>query len=291
MNKLANILVLLTIFAISATAQENRLSKMDDKPEQKPTSEQQEGTILGAKLNILLKADNTWVVNDEKYITLTADDGEKYVLFANGNWSDIITIKDIDGNSYDAAKIGKYYWTLQNLRTTKYNDGKTITFAPTNHDAWRNSAGAYTNVEDKPENKNKQGLLYSWHAADKPNLCPEGWRVPTEAEWLDLIDNVGGSATAGKELKSENGWKAFEGSDKKTAGEDNYMFNAMPTGYRQLHADKRNFYQVGGEATFWSKTSKTKSQAVSITFTLNENVLRGHWPKEFGRSIRCIKND
>ena len=122
-------------------------------------------------------------------------------------------------------------------------------------------------------------------------MCPKGWSVPTETEWLDLLNYVGGSSAAGKELKSTDGWRAFEGSDKKTAGEDNYMFNAIPTGYRQLHADKRNFYQVGGEATFWSKTSKTKSQAVSITFTLNENVIRGHWPKEFGRSIRCIKND
>ena len=233
MNKLTNILILLTIFAVSVSAQEHELSKMDDKSEQELTSEQQKETIIGAQLDVLLKTDNTWVVNNEKYITLTTENGEKYVLFAdgkwsdimivkdidenphdtaqerelsnindkleqkdtilsvqlnillktdstwvvnnekyiklttengkkyvlfaNGKWSDIITVKDIDENSYDAAKIGKYYWTLQNLQTTKYNNGAAITFAPANNDAWRSSTGAYTNVEDKPENKGKQG--------------------------------------------------------------------------------------------------------------------------------------
>ncbi len=290
MNKLFSILTLAVLFSISATAQVDKLSSMDEKPEQKPSTKQPKDINISTPINILLKADGTWAANNEKYVVVTANDGNKYVLFANGKWSIVATLKDIDGNSYEALKIGKYYWTIQNLRTTKYNDGKAINYAPTDNQAWKSNSGAYTNVEDKAENKDKDGLLYSWHAANNPNLCPKGWRVPTEAEWMDLFNSMGGLGNAGKELKSVNGWIAPDGVSTNVAGEDNYMFNALPTGYRQMHGEKRNFWQVGGEATFWTKTPKTESQAISITINVNNQILNRSWPKEFGRSIRCIKD-
>jgi uncharacterized protein (TIGR02145 family) len=291
MKKLSGILFVLVAFAFSATAQVDQLSTQGDRPEQKPALPKQPQDIkLNSPLKVVLKVDGTWELEKEKFTIVTAPDGKKYVLFANGFWSPMETVKDIDGNSYDALKLGKYFWTIQNLRTTKYNDGKPITLAPTDNEVWKGAAGAYTNVEDKAENKNTQGLLYSWAAANNANLCPKGWRVPTEAEWLDLLNHVGGLATAGAKLKSTDGWKAPEGVTKSVQGNDEFMFNAFPTGYRQMHADKRSFWQIGGEATFWTKTSKTDKQAISVIFNAHDAVLNRPFPKEFGRSIRCVKD-
>ncbi len=291
MKKVSLSLIAVLVLAFTTQGQVEQLSTQGNRPEQKPALPQQPKDIkLNAPQKVVLKADGMWEIEKEKYTMVNEPDGKKYVLFANGYWSPMETVKDIDGNSYDAVKLGKHFWTIQNLRTTKYNDGKPITLAPTDNEAWKGSAGAYTNLEDKAENKNKHGLLYSWAAANNAALCPKGWRVPSEAEWLNLLNHVGGLATAGSKLKSTEGWTAPEGVTKNVNGNDEFMFNATPTGYRQMHADKRNFWQIGGEATFWTNTSKTDKQAISIVFNVHENVLNRPFPKEFGRSVRCIKD-
>jgi len=97
------------------------------------------------------------------------------------------SLKDIDGNSYKTVTIGSQVWMAENLKTTKYNDGTSIPMIPENN-AWTGLTSPafswYNN--DSTENKKTYGALYNWYTVNTNKLCPTGWHVPADAEWMTL---------------------------------------------------------------------------------------------------------
>lgn len=99
-------------------------------------------------------------------------------------------VKDYDGNSYDAVKIGKQVWMKSNLRTTHYADGTPIAqgIAELDH------TPGYCEVPGS--DVSTTGLFYNWYAAVRDTtvagkvqgVCPKGWHLPNDEEWKTLID-------------------------------------------------------------------------------------------------------
>lgn len=109
------------------------------------------------------------------------------VCIAQNN-TDKITIEDADGNVYQTVKIGDQVWTVENLMTTKYNDGTPIPNVADNRE-WANlKNGAYCYYDNYATKKEECGLLYNWHAVNTGKLAPEGWHVPTDEDWTDLVN-------------------------------------------------------------------------------------------------------
>ena len=122
--------------------------------------------------------------------------------------------KDIEGNLYHTINIGTQVWMVENLKTTKYNDGTDIT-PVTDGTAWialtTPSYCWYNN--DAATNKTTYGALYNWYAIDaasngNKNICPVGWHVPNTAEWVTLRNymtdngyNYDGTTTGNKFAK------------------------------------------------------------------------------------------
>ncbi len=172
-------------------------------------------------------------------------------------------IGDIDGNGYHIVKIGNQVWTVENLRTTRYNDGTAIPYV-TDNSAWANlsTPGYCYYGNDSAANAVKYGALYNWHAVNTGKLAPEGWHVPTDAEWDTLQNyliangyNWDGTTTGNKIAKSmaaKTDWNSSStagapGNDVQSNNSSG--FSALPGGYR---------YNNGGGRPLSTKVNKTK---------------------------------
>lgn len=183
------------------------------------------------------------------------------------------TVSDIEGNVYRTVVIGSQEWTVDNFRTTKFNDGDTIPLVADSV-AWAalETPGYcyYNNSTDSVEN-NKWGALYNWYAVHSGKLAPEGWHVPTYAEWDTLQNylmtngyNYDGSIAAAEyedlvaiALSSPTDWEAIPviGAPGRNPGMNNGSgFSGLPGGHR---LEDGSFDGRGLNAHWWSASEAT----------------------------------
>ncbi|NQU84799.1 MAG: fibrobacter succinogenes major paralogous domain-containing protein [Mariniphaga sp.] len=134
-----------------------------------------------------------------------------------------IFIDPRDNNKYSIVKIGEQIWMGENIRYNVDSDCR-----------------AYNNNEYLV---NSFGRLYSWASAQ--NACPEGWHLPSDAEWTKLSDFLGGYLVAGGKLKTISGWYS------NGNGTDDYGFSLLPGGF----SFATHFNSFGQMANLWSSTT------------------------------------
>ena len=222
------------------------------------------------------------------------------------------TVTDVDGNAYNTKLIGSQCWTTTNLKVTKYNDGSVI--GDSTNSTWGTAIiGARTENKENsalPSSPSVSGYvgtlgyLYNWYAAtDSRKLCPDGWHVPTDAEWTIMIQALvpsqvvdgtifgAQSLTAGTVMKSDVtnltagtglGW------NPSSPGTNTSGFSGLPGGYRQSGGSCNG---IRNDAFFWSATETIINTAwYRYLFNSNGNVSRNHITKSVGASVRCLKN-
>jgi uncharacterized protein (TIGR02145 family)/uncharacterized repeat protein (TIGR02543 family) len=196
-------------------------------------------------------------------------------------------IRDIDGNRYTEVKIGNQVWMVENLRTTRYNDGTKIDCVEYNT-LWENlSTGAFCWWNnDSLKYKTLYGALYNWYAVYSKRLAPKGWHVPTSEEWEILIDYLGGKSIAGGKLK-EPGIEHWAGNNP-VISESITGFQGLPGGER---FDDGTFYNLGSFGSWWSFTPGVPNTAFSysLSFGNTEVFIEGR-SVNLGLSVRCIKD-
>jgi uncharacterized protein (TIGR02145 family) len=146
---------------------------------------------------------------------------------------------DIEGNSYRTIIIGNQEWTVENLRTTKLNDGSTIKHVP-DSSSWCSLSEpgycAYKNSTDANFIK-KHGFLYNFCAVDSNRIAPKGWHVPTHDEFDSLENYIIRSKNIipAKALASNTDWEISTnyGAVGNDLSKNNLTgFSAFPSGYR-----------------------------------------------------------
>ena len=193
-------------------------------------------------------------------------------------------MKDIDGNIYKTVTIGKQVWMKENLKTTKYDDGKTIPLV-TDNMAWGTlTTPAYCWFNnDELASKNKFGALYNWYTVSTNKLCPKGWHVPTDEEWTTLTTFLGGEGVAGGKLK-EKGTTHWESDfTGLSSGDRNYSGVFDLTGSNVIYFRSNGYW--------WSSTELQAGNAYyrRLYYSFSD-VYRSPSVKQYGYSIRCLHN-
>lgn len=190
---------------------------------------------------------------------------------------------DQDSNIYKTVSIGGQTWMAENLRTTKYNDGSAI--PNVNEDgSWVTlSTGAYCNY-NKTTNKDSIatfGRLYNWYAVNTGKLAPKGWRVPTNAEWLQLLNHLGGEGSSDK--LREKGATHWDNSNTSATNETG--FTALPAGIRDIGG---TFSEIGSRGSWWSAS---ELNAFAFYRYMDTEPSSGAGAsKELGHSVRCLRD-
>jgi len=222
-------------------------------------------------------------------------------------------VTDIDGNFYPSVIIGNQEWMAENLKTTKYSNGTPIDYPGSNDSDWQNNTtGAYAWHDNDISWKDSYGALYNWHTVNNNNgLCPNGWHVPSDDEWTELVyylgtqgypneqDNPNGAGNALKSCRQESSPLGGEcaaaehprwDSHSTHFGTDEFGFSALPGGVRYSSG---SYLNVGGIGTWWSATEFSSADAWFRILGGNGNLNRsnsfGH--KVTGFSVRCLRDN
>ena len=228
------------------------------------------------------------------------------------------TLTDVDGNMYNTVQIGEQCWMRENLRTTRYADGTPIEHG---NEASFETAYWYYPMDDAA-NKPNYGLLYNWPAvvrgvtgsAANPSgvqgICPDGWHVPSDAEWTQLTDYVssqseyvcgGNYINIAKAMVSTMGWDLSSLGNPCLAGNDSPAtnnatgFGALPAGYG--NDDYTNEFIYGGlgyNTAFWTSTIAEVSYDPVyyrlFHFNLAEIIRNYDYGYQSANAVRCVHN-
>jgi uncharacterized protein (TIGR02145 family) len=223
------------------------------------------------------------------------------VSFTTGQVSNYKSIKDIDGNIYYIINIGNQIWMAENLKTTRFNDGTLIPNI-TDDFTWKTiNTPAYCWCNNNPGFKTSYGALYNWYTIDTSsnghkNVCPAGWHLPDDKEWVTLITYLGGEEVAGIKLKEAGDFYWFHSN---YMGDNSSDFSALAGGLRFEEAiqyadgSSSPFVYIGIIAAWWSNTSPINDLWVEVWLEVtSDKSSADQYPssKHEGNSIRCIKD-
>ena len=221
---------------------------------------------------------------------------------------DASTLTDIDGNIYNTVQLGNQCWMRENLRTTRYANGTEI---PLSNYAESYAYRCYPNGTES--NVSTYGYLYNWQAVmggspsstSNPSgvqgICPNGWHVPSDAEWTQLTDYVssqsqylcnGDSNYIGKALADNAlSWSY----DTTTCAVGNMPSNNNATNFSALPAGDivyGNYFGFLTFTVFWTATQYNNSRAYDRDIAWYvATVRRQNFEKVRGHSVRCLRNE
>ncbi len=196
-----------------------------------------------------------------------------------------ITNKAAANDTTKKVAIGEQFWMVENLNVDKFRNGDPILEAKTEEEwqkAGEEKTPAWSYYDNNPENGLIYGKLYNWYAVNDPRgLAPEGWRIPSDKDWSELTDFLGGEAVAGAKMKSGDFWKESEGATNESG------FSGLPAGNRNTF----NTFQNMGDYSYWWSSEENGPANAWYRFLEQSNGYvgrSGFGNKVNGYSVRCL---
>lgn len=192
------------------------------------------------------------------------------------------TVTDYDGNIYHAVQIGNQIWLQENMRNIHYSDGTSIP-----------GVAAYNNNE---ANAAVFGRLYNWNAMMKNSttpgakgIAPDGYHIPTDAEWSELENYLGGVVVAGGKMKT-TGTSLW--NSPNTGATNSSGFSILPAGEYDAYYSPNKYQSLNEYAVYWTSTQINVNTARERYLAYNSAASSYYdWYKVMKYSVRCIKDN
>ena len=185
-----------------------------------------------------------------------------------------------------SVTIGSQQWFSQNLNVDRFANDELIPQAQTDEE-WTNAGAnkqpAWCYYNNDPANGRIYGKLYNWYAVhDIRGLAPQGWHVPSDNEWTQLTNYLGGEETAGSKMKSTNLWEQ-NGNGNNSSG-----IAGLPGGMR---GSDGTFGFLGSDTFWWSSSSYTTGKGLNRGLEyINDSASRTNNKVSCGLSVRCVRD-
>ena len=198
-----------------------------------------------------------------------------------------------EGHDYATVLIGGQCWFAENLRSENYTDGSVIP-ADLDDAAWSaTTAGAVTVYDEGSSNEGTNlatyGRLYNWYAVDDARgLCPSGWHVPTDGEFMTLEMELGMSYTDANNTGGSRGTdEGTQMKDVSFSGTNTSGFSGLAGGLGNSNGD---FYHGGSSGYFWSASAYGSDAWSRKLNGGNTGVSRSNYNPRSGFSVRCVRD-
>lgn len=199
-----------------------------------------------------------------------------------------------DDNHYNVVKIGKQIWMAENLRYLPSVDNPDTGSKTIPYYYVYGYNGTSVSEAKATINYSTYGVLYNWPAAMASSsistanpsgvqgVCPVGWHLPSDSEWVELINYMGGNNVAGSKLK-ETGTSHWESPNNEATNE--VGFTALPGGHRiSLNGGKS--MHMGSLGSWWTATLGR----CTVIYSNHNRIDNEGLDTNSGLSVRCVKD-
>ena len=212
------------------------------------------------------------------------------LLFACGEHNSTTPV--LGSNELSGITLGHQVWSATNLDVGRFRNGDSIPEVRSNEEwekAGKEGRPAWCYYANDTEKGRRYGRLYNWFAVNDPRgLCPKGWHIPTNEEWIALENHLG-IPVAGTRLKCNKGWNANGNGDNSS------NLCVLPGGYRDRNGKFTGvgeFIYISGLTEDKLEDSKDDKKFIwgrGVQFE-SKVVMRCGLDKEFGLYVRCLKD-
>ncbi len=186
-------------------------------------------------------------------------------------------IDERDSTEYKWVQIGEQVWMAENMRyLPQVNNISESSETEARYYVYDYDGN---NLDDATATDEyiTYGTLYNWEAALQ--ACPEGWHLPNNAEWEELLNFAGGGSEAATRLKSATAW-----SVNNINGTDEYGFSILPAGEKY----QSSFTYLHSYASFWLAEENSNLDAL---YSYVQNTIKVEdYEKYQAVSVRCLKD-
>ena len=181
-----------------------------------------------------------------------------------------------EGYNYSTVQIGDQCWFSENCRYLPEVSDPSIDSNTEPDYSVYGYTGTDVTAAQATANYATYGVLYNWPAVMTEGICPSGWHIPSDGEFTELTDFLGGESVAGGKMKDDIQWNGTNSSG----------WSGLPGGY----GDSGGFGSNGYYGYWWSASEYGSNSWAREMDDSHDVVLRYPDFRDSGFSARCVRD-